>query len=74
MPPFGDALGRFEVVGYTPREEALGAGRRHVQEYRLQASRSGRLRIPPLRIEYARGREDRRTPVGRCRARRRRRS
>jgi hypothetical protein len=53
MPPFGDALGRFEVVGYTPREEALGAGRRHVQEYRLQASRSGRLRIPPLRIEYA---------------------
>lgn len=53
MPPFGDALGRFEVVGYTPREQALGAGRRHVQEYRLQASRSGRLRIPPLRIEYA---------------------
>jgi len=53
MPPFGDALGRFEVVGYTPRQEALGAGRRHVQEYRLQASRSGRLRIPPLRVEYA---------------------
>lgn len=53
MPPFGDALGRFEVVGYTPREQALGAGRRLVQEYRLQASRSGRLRIPPLRIEYA---------------------
>ncbi len=75
MPPFGDALGRFEVVGYTPREEALGGGRRHVQEYRLQASRSGRLRIPPLRIEYAaRPRRPARTPAGRSRARRRRRS
>jgi BatD DUF11 like domain len=52
MPPFGEALGRFDVVGFSPREEAHGAGRRHVQDYRLQASRSGRLRIPPLRVEY----------------------
>jgi hypothetical protein len=55
MPPFGDALGRFEVIGYSPREEAHGGGRRHVQDYRLQASRSGRLRIPPLRVEYSTG-------------------
>jgi hypothetical protein len=53
MPPFGEALGRFEVIGFAPREEALGKGRRHVQDYRLQASRSGRLRIPPLRVEYS---------------------
>jgi hypothetical protein len=55
MPPFGDALGRFEVIGYTPREESRAGGRRYVQEYRLQASRSGKLRVPPLRIEYAAG-------------------
>lgn len=53
MPPFGEALGRFDVVGFAPREESLDRGRRHVQDYRLQASRSGRLRIPPLRVEYA---------------------
>jgi hypothetical protein len=53
MPPFGEALGRFDVVGFSPRDEVRGAGRRHIQEYRLQASRSGRLRIPPLRVEYA---------------------
>ena len=52
MPPFGEALGRFDVVGFSPREEAHGAGRRYVQDYRLQASRSGRLRVPPLRVEY----------------------
>lgn len=54
MPPFGEALGRFDVVGFAPREETLPDGkRRYVQDYRLQASRSGRLRIPPLRIEYS---------------------
>jgi hypothetical protein len=53
MPPFGEALGRFEVVGFVPREEAMAGGKRRlVQDYRLQASRSGRLRVPPLRIEY----------------------
>jgi len=52
MPPFGEALGRFTVVAFVPRQSPLpGGGTKHVQEYTLQATRSGRLRIPPLRIE-----------------------
>ena len=53
MPAFGDALGRFAITDYAPREEATaGGGARFTQHYTLQAPMSGRQRIPRLRIEY----------------------
>lgn len=53
MPIFGEALGRFTILGFTPREETGEDGRRMAtQDYRLQAASSGRLRIPPLRITF----------------------
>lgn len=53
MPAFGDALGRFAISDYAPREEATEAGgMRFTQAYTLQAPMSGRQRIPQLRIEF----------------------
>ena len=53
MPAFGDALGRFAITDYAPREEATAdGGARFTQHYTLQAPMSGRQRIPRLRIEY----------------------
>jgi hypothetical protein len=53
-PPFGEALGRFGIVDFTPRRRATaGGGSVLVQTYTLQAPMSGRQRIPPLRIEFA---------------------
>jgi len=53
LPGFGEALGRFSIVDYTPRRE-LGPDGETIatQRYRLQAPMSGRQRIPPLRIEF----------------------
>ena len=53
MPAFGDALGRFAIVDFTPREEVDEDGAvRFLQRYTLQAPTSGRQRIPQLRIEF----------------------
>lgn len=53
MPVFGDALGRFGIVDYTPRREAgAGGGVALTQRYTLQSPMSGHQRIPRLRVEY----------------------
>ena len=53
MPAFGDALGRFAIVDFTPRQETTETGGTLAsQRYTLQAPMSGRQRIPRLRIEY----------------------
>ncbi len=66
MPAFGDALGRFAIIDYAPREELLEDGSaRHVQRYTLEAPMSGRQRIPKLRIEYL----DERDPASEARSR-----
>ena len=53
MPVFGDALGRFQIVDYTPRQEATAdGGRKQTQRYTLQSPMSGRQRIPQLRVEF----------------------
>lgn len=58
LPAFGEALGRFNIVDFTPRrerEEAESGGAAKTvwsQRYTLQAPMSGRQRIPSLRIEF----------------------
>lgn len=53
MPPFGEALGRFSITSFTPREERLpGGGTRSSQRYQLEAPMSGKQRVPPLRVEF----------------------
>ncbi len=53
MPQFGEVLGRFTIVRFTPRRTPRpGGGVVHEQVYLLQAPMSGRKRIPPLRIEF----------------------
>ncbi len=53
MPAFGDALGRFAIVDFTPSQEvADDGGVRLSQRYTLQAPTSGRQRIPRLRLEF----------------------
>ena len=58
MPEFGEALGRFEIVDFAPREEIDDDGGTIArQTYRLQPARSGRQTIPPLRVEFVDRRE-----------------
>lgn len=53
MPAFGDALGRFAIVDFAPRKEVAEDGSARLsQRYTLQASMSGRQRIPRLRVEF----------------------
>ncbi len=52
MPTFGDALGRFAIIDFTPREAVTDDGVRLSQRYTLQAPMSGRQRIPRLRVEF----------------------
>ena len=59
MPAFGDALGRFAIVDFTPRQEETEDGVVWSQRYTLQASASGRHRIPRLRVEFVDERPDR---------------
>ena len=52
MPPFGEALGRFQIIDFEPSEtESPDNGRIYLQKYRLQAHHSGVQRIPSLRIQ-----------------------
>ena len=58
LPAFGDALGRFAIVDYAPREDATpDGGTEASQRYTLQAAASGRQRIPSLRVEFVDERE-----------------
>ena len=52
MPAFGEALGRYAIIDFTPREETIDDGVRMSQRYTLQAPMSGRQRIPRLRVEF----------------------
>ena len=53
MPSFGDAMGRFTIVDFAPRAEtADDGGARLSQRYTLQATASGRHRVPRLRLEF----------------------
>lgn len=58
LPAFGEALGRFSIIDFTPRREQApsreGGAPKTIwsQRYTLQAAMSGRQRIPSLRIEY----------------------
>jgi hypothetical protein len=53
MPSFGEALGRFSIVRFTPRlDRTADGGTVASQRYVLDPPMSGVQRIPPLRIEY----------------------
>ena len=53
MPAFGEALGRFSILDFTPRQQLAPDGTTLAsQHYTLQAPMSGKQRIPPLRIEF----------------------
>lgn len=53
MPTFGEALGRFSILAFVPREEHRPDGTTiHTQRYELDAPMSGKQRIPSLRIQY----------------------
>ena len=53
MPEFGEALDRFRIVNFFPREEINDAGRTvHSQHYTLQAPTSGPHTIPAILIEF----------------------
>jgi len=52
MPRFQEAFSRFSIEGYSNEETVASDHVKHVQLYRLHASTSGRLRVPPLRIVF----------------------
>jgi hypothetical protein len=53
MPEFGESLDRYRILSYVPREKIADDGSLlSEQVYRLQASASGRLVIPPILIEF----------------------
>jgi hypothetical protein len=53
MPAFGEALGRFAILAFVPREERRSDGTNvYIQRYELDAPMSGNHRIPSLRIQY----------------------
>jgi hypothetical protein len=53
MPEFGEALDRFAIVDFVPSETVDDEGRTIArQRYRLQPSRSGSQRIPPILVEF----------------------
>ncbi len=53
MPDFGEALGRFSILDFTPRlTSGADGGVMARQDYTLRGPASGRQRIPGLRVEY----------------------
>jgi hypothetical protein len=53
MPEFGEALDRFTIVDFAPRESLDDQGQTvAVQTYRLQPEASGKQSVPPILIEY----------------------
>ena len=58
MPDFGEALNRFSIVDFAPRQSIDGNGRTIAkQTYRLDPPSSGPQVIPPILIEYVDRRE-----------------
>ena len=66
MPEFGEALDRYAIIDFVPRESIDDAGRTiSTQRYRLQPASSGRQMIPPILIEYVDRRDgEREAPEG----------
>ncbi len=61
MPEFGEALERFSIIDFVPRESIDDQGRTvAVQRYRLQPPASGAQAIPPILLEYIDRREGQR--------------
>jgi hypothetical protein len=53
MPEFGEALDRFSIVDFVPRQELDSEGRTvFTQRYTLKAPVSGEHTLPPLLIEF----------------------
>lgn len=53
MPEFGDALDRFQIVDFAPRQEIDDTGHtRATQTYRLETATSGQQVIPAILIEF----------------------
>ena len=53
MPAFGEALERYLILEFVPREEIDDEGRTHAtQRYLLQPARSGPQSIPPILVEF----------------------
>ena len=53
MPEFGEALDRFRIVDFVPRESIDQEGRTVAfQQYRLEPPSSGAQAIPPILIEF----------------------
>lgn len=52
LPPFSEALGRFQITQFVPRQETQSGRSFASQTYTLQAPMSGKQRIPPLRVEF----------------------
>ena len=53
LPPFGEAIGRFQISDFRPRSQTRDDGsQEQTQTYTLQAPMSGLQRIPALRIVY----------------------
>ena len=61
MPEFGEALDRFTILDFVPRQTIDDEGRTvATQKYRLQPPTSGTQAIPPILIEFVDWRPDRR--------------
>ena len=53
MPEFGEALDRFVILDFVPRESLADDGlTKHTQRYTLQAPMSGEQTLPSLLIEF----------------------
>jgi len=53
MPEFGEALSRYTIVDYVPRQRVESDGSTtHIQRYTLQPYRSGDQSIPPILVEF----------------------
>jgi hypothetical protein len=53
MPAFGEALDRFRIVDFVPRQQLNDDGRTlHSQRYTLQVPSSGEHSIPPILLEF----------------------
>ncbi len=53
MPEFAEALDRYLILDFAPREEIADDGRtRSVQRYTLQPPSSGPTSIPPILVEF----------------------
>lgn len=53
MPEFGDALDRYTILNFVPRQRIEPSGASvHTQRYTLQATFSGAQSIPPILVEF----------------------